>query len=90
MRRIGLLAALIAGFVIFYLGSTTPRPAPANAPAEAFSATRAFADIRAMGSVPHPLGSPANAKVRDDLVARMQALGLSPQIQRAPAVEAYG
>ena len=90
VRRIGFAAALIAGFVIFYLGSVTPRPAPASAPADAFSAGRAFADIRAMGSVAHPLGSPANAKVRDYLMMRMQALGLSPQIQRAPAIEAHG
>jgi hypothetical protein len=90
MRRIGLVAALIAGFVIFYLGSVTPKPAPANAPADAFSAGRAFTDVQAMGSVPHVLGSPANAMVRDYLVARMQALGLSPQIQRGTAFEAHG
>ena len=86
-RLIGLAAALIAGFVIFYWGSVTPKPAPADAPAAGFSAGRAFADVQAMGLVSHPLGSPANAKVRDILVARMQALGLSPQIQRGPAIE---
>jgi len=90
MRRIGLLAALIAGFAIFYFGSVTPKPVPANAPADAFSAGRAFTDVQAMGSVPHPLGSPANARVRDYLMARMQALGLSPQIQRGTAFEAHG
>ena len=89
-RRIGLAVALIAGFIFFYLGSVTPKPAPANAPAADFSAGRAFADIQAMGSIPHPLGSPANAKVRDILMARMQSLGLSPQIQRGPSVEANG
>jgi len=87
-RLIGLTAALIAGFAIFYLGSVTPKPAPADAPAAAFSAGRAFADVQAMGSVPHPLGSPANARVRDILMARMQALGLSPQIQRGSSIEA--
>jgi len=90
MRRIGLAIALIAGFVIFYLGSVTPKPAPANAQANAFSAGRAFADVQAMGLVPHPLGSPANAHVRDYLVTRMQALGLSPQVQRGFAVEVHG
>ena len=90
MRRFGLAIALIAGFAIFYLGSVTPRPAPTNAPADAFSAGRAFADIQAMGSIPHPLGSPANAKVRDILMARLQALGLSPQVQRGSAFEVHG
>ena len=89
-RLIGLVAALIAGFAIFYSGSVTPGPAPADAPAADFSAGRAFADVQAMGAVPHPLGSPANAKVRDILVGRMQALGLKPQIQRGPAIEANG
>jgi len=89
-RLIGLAAALIAGFALFYSGSVTPRPAPADAPASDFSAGRAFADVRAMGSVPHVLGSPADARVRDMLISRMQSLGLSPVIQRAPAFEARG
>jgi hypothetical protein len=89
-RRIGLAAALIAGFIIFYLGAVTPRPAPADAPAADFSAGRAFVDVQAMGAVPHPLGSPANTRVRDYLMTRMQALGLSPQIQRGTAFEARG
>ena len=50
----GLLAALAAGFVIFYFGSVTPPPAPADAPPTSFSAGRAMADIRAMGSVAPP------------------------------------
>ena len=40
-------------------------------------------DDAAMAPVPHPTGSPANARVRDYLIARMTALGLSPRVQRA-------
>ncbi len=86
----GLLAALITGFVIFYFGSVTPRPAPANAPPAAFSAGRAMADVRAMGSVSHPVGSPANAAVRDDLIRRMNSLGLNPVVERASSFEIRG
>jgi len=89
-RLIGFFAALIAGFVIFYTGAVTPPPAPVNAPAADFSAARAFADVQVIGAVSHALGSPANAKVRDYLMARMQTLGLSPQIQRGVAIEARG
>jgi hypothetical protein len=87
---LGLAAALIAGFAIFYFGVVTPKPLPADAPASAFSATRAMVDVRAMGSTAHPLGSAANARVRDYLVARMQALGLNPQIQRDQSFYARG
>jgi hypothetical protein len=64
-QTLKLIAVLTAAFVIFYLGVATPPPAPADAPAFAFSAVRAMPDIRAMGSTPHVLGSPANAHVRD-------------------------
>ncbi|HEY2661032.1 MAG TPA: M20/M25/M40 family metallo-hydrolase, partial [Caulobacteraceae bacterium] len=62
--------------------SRTPAPLSAGAPAQVFSAGRAMGDIAAMAPVPHPIGSPANARVRDYLVQRMTALGLSPQVQR--------
>jgi hypothetical protein len=86
----GLLAALIAGFLIFYFGSVTPPPAPADAPPADFSAGRAMADIHAMGSVPHPVGSPANAEVRDYLIRRMNSLGLNPAVERASSFEIRG
>ena len=66
-----LLAVLAAGFALFYVFNVTPAPAPASAPASQFSAGRAMADIAVMAPVPHPIGSPANARVRDYLVARM-------------------
>jgi hypothetical protein len=47
-------------------------------------------DVRAMGATPHPVGSPANARVRDYLIARMTALGLHPQVQRAVSFAVYG
>jgi len=89
-KTLALLATLIAGFVLFYLSAVTPRAAPADSPEAAFSAARAMVDIRAIGSRPHAVGSPADAEVRDYLVARMTALGLSPQVQRATAVAARG
>jgi hypothetical protein len=89
-RVVALVGAMVAGFVLFYVQSVTPRPAPVSAAADAFSAGRAMIDVRAMGAIPHPLGSPANAAVRDDLIARMTALGLSPRVQHGKAFEVYG
>ena len=89
-RALGLAIALAAGFAIFYLGAVTPRPAPADAPPDRFSAGRAMVDVRAMGATPHAVGSPADARVRDYLIARMTALGLHPQVQRAASFAVYG
>ncbi|MHB8530711.1 MAG: M20/M25/M40 family metallo-hydrolase [Caulobacteraceae bacterium] len=83
MRRlIGLFACLAAALLIFYLDSVTPRPLSASAPPAVFSAGRAMADIAVMARAAHPIGSPANHRVRDYLVGRMTALGLSPRVQR--------
>ncbi len=82
-RLTALLACLLVGFALFYLAARTPTPLPANATAAVFSAGRAMIDDAAMAPVPHPVGSAANGRVRDYLIGRMTALGLSPQVQRA-------
>ena len=89
-RIVGLGVALTAGFVLFYLAAATPRPAPADAPSTSFSASRAMTDVRTLGGAPHPLGSAADAAVRDQLVVRMRELGLSPRIQRASSFAVFG
>src|SRR6185436_2018823 len=38
-------------------------------------------DVNFLAAVPHPIGSPDNANVRDALVGRMLRLGLSPQVR---------
>ena len=79
------LAALCLGFVVA-LGAAMvavrpPSPRPATAPQEVFSAGRALTDVAVISREPHPLGSPANARARDYILARMTALGLSPEVQ---------
>ncbi|MGH7024785.1 MAG: M20/M25/M40 family metallo-hydrolase [Caulobacteraceae bacterium] len=88
LRIAALTAVLAAAFALFYATARTPSPAPASAPATQFSAGRAMADIAVMGAVAHPVGSPANAAVRDYLVRRMTELGLSPRVQNDEAVRA--
>ncbi len=89
LKWAALAAALLIAFVIFLVDTVTPTALPVDAPASEFSATRAMADIRAIASVPHVLGSPANDLGRDHLLARMRALGLSPQVQRGSSFEFY-
>ncbi len=84
-RSFWLLAAMIGGLLIAWQGTVTPTPLPASAPADVFSAGRAMADIAVIAKQPHPIGSPANAAVRDFLIQRMTGLGLSPRIQTTQA-----
>lgn len=72
----GALIALIGATILAIVATTPPGPAPADASATAFSATRAMGDIEHIGRVPHPTGSAANAEVRNYLIARLKGLGL--------------
>jgi hypothetical protein len=87
VRLLALVGALFAAALIAWAGERTPAPAPANAPATVFSASRAMADIAGMASIPHPVGSAANHAARDYLVGRMAALGLDPQVRPGAGVE---
>lgn len=86
-RWIALIVALAGALLLGWQGVKSPNPLGLDAPPEAFSAARALPDIGAIAGEAHPTGSPANAAARDHLIARMTALGLSPQVQRAPVVE---
>jgi Peptidase family M28 len=67
-----------------------PRALPADSPADVFSAERAMRHVEAIAQEPHPLGSPAAARVRAYLMAELASLGLEPGIEQprdAPAAE---
>jgi hypothetical protein len=83
--RLILLTSSLAAAALAVLRAGPPAPAPHDAPADQFSATRArdtVAELLGDGA-PHPVGSPANAAVRERLLARLRALGLTPEVQRA-------
>jgi hypothetical protein len=84
---LALAAALIAAALIAWVDARLPAPAPLDAPQAAYSAERAMADVTAIASVPHPLGTAAHDASRDTLFRRMAALGLDPQIHRGVGVE---
>jgi hypothetical protein len=80
MKAWGALAAiLVVALGLAALALRTPMPRPLDAPAAAFSAARAMADVNAIATAPHPMGSPQAARVRAYLMGRMAALGLAPQ-----------
>lgn len=82
MRLVLLLGSLAAAFGLAVLTTQTPAPLPSDAPAAAFSATRAMGDVRAISQAPHPLGSSEHARVQSILLDRMTRLGLQTSIQR--------
>jgi hypothetical protein len=67
-----------------------PEPAPAEAPADKFSAGRAMQHVQQIAQEPHAMGTAAHAEVRNYLLEEMQQLGLNPQVQEATAVEEAG
>ncbi len=73
-------AGVAAGGTLY---GAVPDPVPASAPATDFSSARALEHIRIVAKQPHPMGSPANAAVRDYLVRELGRLGVAPQVQRA-------
>lgn len=72
------LAAAIG--LVFWRGGT-PAPVPADAPAAKSSATRAYADIKAIAVRPHPVGTPDHERVQAYLLRRLSGLGLKPELQ---------
>jgi hypothetical protein len=84
-RWIGVVVALVLGALaaVSLLALEPPDPLPASAPTSEFSAERAFSHVEQIAERPHPVGSPANAEVRDYLVGQLEDLGLHPTVQQA-------
>ena len=68
------------------------RPRAADAPAAEFSAARACAVLeRLVGDgTPHPIGSAAQARVRERIIGELRDLGYAPEVQQAFACSADG
>ena len=64
----------------------------ADAPAEEFSGARAKDTLLQLvgNGVPHPVGSPADAAVREKIVARLTELGYQPRVQESFACDETG
>lgn len=80
---LGFLLVLSFGAVLLDL---PPSPAPSTAPPQEFSAERAFVYISDFAQKPHPIGTPEHDRVRDNLLAQIASLFLTPEVQRATGV----
>src|SRR5882672_11436418 len=94
-RHRGLLLAAAGIAVLLAATFAAYRPvAPrrADAPAAEFSAHRATAILQDLvgNGVPHPMGSPAAAQLRDAIVRRLTAAGYAPELQSGFVCNEYG
>ena len=88
-----LFAGLIVGLVFVAVAAAVtpvdaPRPVSSAAPAGEFSSERAMGALRVIAAEPRPIGSQRAVVVRDFIFDRLQALALSPHVQRAEVVSA--
>ncbi|MFE9192651.1 M28 family peptidase [Micromonospora sp. NPDC007208] len=91
-RRLVAAAAALVALAAVGAGSLldlrTPAPKPADAPAGAFSAGRAYEDVQVIAARSHVAGSPANEQVRAHLEQQLRGLGLETEVQDTVAPEA--
>ncbi|CCH88837.1 membrane metallopeptidase [Modestobacter italicus] len=84
-RLLGLVALLLLGALaaLSIAALQPPAPAPVDAPADEFSAGRAFEHVQQLAAETHVTGSPANDRVRRYVVDTLQGLGLQTRVQDA-------
>ncbi len=90
MNRIRpLVLALLLAIGLAIRVTTPPAPVMAGSPPERFSADLAMEDVRVIAAAPHITATPENARVRDYLARRMQALGMEVSSEQG-VVDARG
>lgn len=85
MRRASIVALPLALVLALALWRAQgPPPRDASAPGSAFSSARAMSTLQGLlaEGVPHPVGSPANARVRARIESRFRELGYETTVQR--------
>jgi hypothetical protein len=85
LARLALTFALLAAAMLAATLIVTPRTEPADVPATTFSAERAMADLEVVAAEPHPIGSAAQERVRDHILAQAEELDLAAEVQRSEA-----
>jgi len=82
--------AFLAALALLSILSLAPPDINTNALPTEFSSARAREYLKAIAVKPHPIGSPANAEVRDYIFGELVKMGLQPQVQKTTAVNTNG
>ncbi|HIH45006.1 MAG TPA: M20/M25/M40 family metallo-hydrolase, partial [Candidatus Methanoperedenaceae archaeon] len=88
-KRVVLLLVIVLATVAALDQFTPPNVVPSSAPPGDFSAERAMEHLKIIAREPRPLGSQANADVRDYLIDTLSSMGLSPEIQTTTDVQRW-
>ena len=91
----GLIIACVGAALVLaatLLAYRTPAPLGVDAPPTAFSAGRARDILKELvgDGVPHPIGSAADARVRDVIVKRLTLLGYTTELETGVACNTFG
>ena len=76
-----ILLALAGLTVLSIISVAPPAVAGADAPADEFSADRAYVHVEKVGAQVHPAGSKAAGEVSDYIAGELTAIGLQPEFQ---------
>ncbi|MEH1012037.1 M28 family peptidase [Micromonospora sp. CPCC 206060] len=90
-RRLAAAASLITLIAVGAAVLATlrpPAPVPADAPADEFSAARAYREAQVVAAGTHVAGSPANDEVRRHIEETLRGLGLETSVQDTIGPEA--
>src|SRR5688572_6797159 len=82
-RALAIALPLLVVFGIALWRTKAPEPKGTGAPPTQFSSLRAMQALRQLlaDEVPHPIGTAANARVRERLIAQFQELGYETSVQ---------
>jgi hypothetical protein len=85
----GFAVVVVLGLVGYasVLAVQPPAALDRSAPAGEFSAGRAFSQVQAIATRPHPVGSAAQNELRGRLLAILGGLNLSPQLQDTTSIQ---
>lgn len=75
-KGLGTLMVLLAAVILAIMATTPPMPQGPQTPPTEFAVARAMPDVVAIAREPHVTGTPENARVREYIAGRMQALGM--------------
>ncbi|HEX8171191.1 MAG TPA: M20/M25/M40 family metallo-hydrolase [Thermoanaerobaculia bacterium] len=89
-RTLTVVVPLLAVLALAVIRRDGPAPRDAAAPPNVFSAARAMNELRNVlgDQQPHPIGTPANAAVRERIAARFRSLGYEVRVQQRFACNA--
>jgi hypothetical protein len=84
---LALLVVVVAAAALSIYRLSPPASVPTDAPATEFSSGRALKHLEAISRVARPIGSRAHEEARDYLLKELAALGASPQVMTATALD---